>query len=481
MTDATPLASEQITPETFLAQLRRINTDRYQAWVGDTEDAGILFDAAELGGEVGELLNVVKKLERETRGWRGSRAAPEDFADECADVLICLDKLARRMDVDLEAATIRKFNATSDKVGLPQRLSASPAPSGQGVSGGWQIEDGKPISEAPYACHVLAGRLNEDTGDWIMAVVASPPIRPFTHWWPLPGQLAAPAPSCAPVEVERVARAIAEARHGVGVWNERNMNEVEQNDFRHQARAALRAAALSPQGLNAKDALPDWGEGLPIDDSTCRRCGSAPRSPETLLCATCTDEAIDAARQEARDMLVAHDFALEGGTGYRLVEMLAPLMPSATRFQQGLDAKEGGPKPCSNPACTDSDPVVERVRRWERDASPRRVECQCGAFGSEAATDADAIAAWNATPSQRLDAATVERCAQFVTDGYRCRSCNAVFVEQPSDLIGGGHPDNGCTYPNWDKLTEEQQVAAIRALATEPHQHGAGNGEKHGE
>ncbi|MEH3121143.1 MAG: MazG-like family protein [Sphingomonas phyllosphaerae] len=134
MTDATPLASEQITPETFLAQLRRVNTDRYQAWIGDADDAGILFDAAELGGEVGELLNVVKKLEREARGWRGSRAAPEDFADECADVLICLDKLARRMDVDLEAATIRKFNATSDKVGLPQRLSATPVPGDQDAS-----------------------------------------------------------------------------------------------------------------------------------------------------------------------------------------------------------------------------------------------------------------------------------------------------------------------------------------------------------
>ncbi|KQM36051.1 MazG-like family protein [Sphingomonas sp. Leaf10] len=109
--------------EDFLTQLRRINTDRYRAWVGDAQDAGILFDAAELGGEVGELLNVVKKLEREDRGWRGSRAAPGDFADECADVLICLDKLARRKGVDLAAATVAKFNATSAKVDLPHRLA----------------------------------------------------------------------------------------------------------------------------------------------------------------------------------------------------------------------------------------------------------------------------------------------------------------------------------------------------------------------
>ena len=113
--------------EPFLAQLRRVNLERYEAWV-EGADAGIMFDALELGGEVGELLNIVKKLEREERGWRGSRANPADFDDECADVLICLDKLARRRNVDLAAVTIAKFNATSDKVGLPHRLAASPEP-----------------------------------------------------------------------------------------------------------------------------------------------------------------------------------------------------------------------------------------------------------------------------------------------------------------------------------------------------------------
>lgn len=123
----TPVVSEpeQRDGETFLKQLRRVNTERYLAWVGDSEDAGILFDAAELGGEVGELLNIVKKLEREARGWRGSRADPADFDNECADVLICLDKLARRRGTDLQAATIAKFNATSEKVGLPHRLVAA--------------------------------------------------------------------------------------------------------------------------------------------------------------------------------------------------------------------------------------------------------------------------------------------------------------------------------------------------------------------
>lgn len=147
----------------FLSELRRVNSERYDAWARQpimlcehcgadpshpskscvppftrqphsftkphpyltvSNDAGIMFDALELGGEVGELLNVVKKLEREDRGWRGSRASEQDFADECADVLICLDKLARRRGVDLAAATVAKFNATSEKVGLPHMLAA---------------------------------------------------------------------------------------------------------------------------------------------------------------------------------------------------------------------------------------------------------------------------------------------------------------------------------------------------------------------
>lgn len=128
MLSATPPVPEvaETVGEDFLTQLRRVNADRYHAWVGDGQDAGILFDAAELGGEVGELLNVVKKLVREEGGWRGSRAAPEDFADECGDVLICLDKLARRRGVDLAEATARKFNSTSEKQGFPHKLALTP-------------------------------------------------------------------------------------------------------------------------------------------------------------------------------------------------------------------------------------------------------------------------------------------------------------------------------------------------------------------
>lgn len=65
-----------------------------------------------------------------------------------------------------------------------------------------------------------------------------------------------------------------------------------------------------------------------------------------------------------------------------------------------------------------------------------------------------------------VDRGMVERAARIVEAGYRCRTCMAVFVEN-NDHINGGHPENGCEYPNWNKLEEAAQVEAIRALDTE--------------
>ena len=101
----------------FLKQLRNVNVARSTAWFGgDQPDA--LFDATEFAGEAGELCNVVKKLHRERMGYRGSTVGADDLANEIADVMICLDKLAAFYGIDIEEATRAKFNATSEKVGL---------------------------------------------------------------------------------------------------------------------------------------------------------------------------------------------------------------------------------------------------------------------------------------------------------------------------------------------------------------------------
>jgi len=101
--------------------LRAANVARQLEW--DTDGR---LDAAyrgnELAGEVGEACNVIKKLERERHGIRGSRATVSDLADELADVIICVDLIAMQYGIDLDAAVARKFNVTSEKVGLDTRL-----------------------------------------------------------------------------------------------------------------------------------------------------------------------------------------------------------------------------------------------------------------------------------------------------------------------------------------------------------------------
>lgn len=97
--------------------LRDANASRQTEW-----DSGNVIDLAyrgnELAGEVGEASNVIKKLERERLGIRGSRATIDDLAQELADVIICTDLIAHAAGIDLGKAVAEKFNATSEKVGL---------------------------------------------------------------------------------------------------------------------------------------------------------------------------------------------------------------------------------------------------------------------------------------------------------------------------------------------------------------------------
>lgn len=76
------------------------------------------FRGCELGGEAGEALNVIKKLEREKLGLSGSRSTVEKLADELADVIICADLIAMDYGIDLIEAIKKKFNATSEELGL---------------------------------------------------------------------------------------------------------------------------------------------------------------------------------------------------------------------------------------------------------------------------------------------------------------------------------------------------------------------------
>ncbi|MFT4129930.1 MazG-like family protein [Labrys sp. (in: a-proteobacteria)] len=115
-----------------LGALRAANIARNVEWDIGGEKLSATFRTTELAGEVGEICNVVKKLERERIGVRGSRDTIEHLAEEIADGIITLDLVAMHYGIDAERAVIGKFNRTSEANGLQTRLSSWP------VAGQWQ-------------------------------------------------------------------------------------------------------------------------------------------------------------------------------------------------------------------------------------------------------------------------------------------------------------------------------------------------------
>jgi NTP pyrophosphatase (non-canonical NTP hydrolase) len=102
--------------------LRQANIHRNLEW-GEGAAFGTLFHAVSLGGEVGEALNVVKKLERERMGLRGTRSTLFALEQELADSAICVDLVAMSEHIDMDRAIMDKFNLTSINQGLSTRLN----------------------------------------------------------------------------------------------------------------------------------------------------------------------------------------------------------------------------------------------------------------------------------------------------------------------------------------------------------------------
>lgn len=102
--------------------LRAANVRRGEQWDGKPAALDDLsFRAMELGGECGEALNVAKKLVRQLTGRVGGLTLEEArpmLAEELADVVICADRVAEVLGIDLETVITEKFNKTSLKHGL---------------------------------------------------------------------------------------------------------------------------------------------------------------------------------------------------------------------------------------------------------------------------------------------------------------------------------------------------------------------------
>lgn len=107
---------------TSFDSLSKANATRQIEW-DPSDKITLAFRGNELAGETGEACNIIKKLERERLGLRGTRATKEQLADELADIVICADLCATTAGIDLGAAIVSKFNATSEKYGLKTRMT----------------------------------------------------------------------------------------------------------------------------------------------------------------------------------------------------------------------------------------------------------------------------------------------------------------------------------------------------------------------
>lgn len=105
----------------FLDKLRILNRERCEtAFKHSVMSWNIMEWGCAAAGEMGELCNLLKKHQREITGIEGSRIQGDyktAIAEEVADVIIYLDLLCEREGIDLQAAIMRKFNKTSEKVG----------------------------------------------------------------------------------------------------------------------------------------------------------------------------------------------------------------------------------------------------------------------------------------------------------------------------------------------------------------------------
>jgi hypothetical protein len=101
----------------FHKTLHEANIARDKVWAGEVK-LPLSFRGLELAGEAGEACNVMKKLERERLGIKGSRSTIEALVEELCDTIICAYLVGMDIGVNLDLEVAKKFNATSEKYGF---------------------------------------------------------------------------------------------------------------------------------------------------------------------------------------------------------------------------------------------------------------------------------------------------------------------------------------------------------------------------
>ena len=115
-----------------LAALRPINVQRATESFKCYDNQPLTYWTTALAGEVGELCNMIKKIQRVERGGvdGGSSYTAKDITkemlkEEIGGIAIYLDLLASLLDISLEEAIIETFNSKSEKYGFKEKIVVS--------------------------------------------------------------------------------------------------------------------------------------------------------------------------------------------------------------------------------------------------------------------------------------------------------------------------------------------------------------------
>lgn len=138
---------EPVTPPALTAihaltlhNLQQVALARGNRWHGGSINQWSPADwAMAMMGEAGEACNALKKLRRAEEGIANvnepgrqiteRKQAIAHVGEELADTLLYLLALASRLDIDIAAAVVAKFNSVSVKYGFPERLpTGEPTP-----------------------------------------------------------------------------------------------------------------------------------------------------------------------------------------------------------------------------------------------------------------------------------------------------------------------------------------------------------------
>lgn len=116
-----------ISVDDSISRIAAVSLLRCNRWHPNGINSWSMSDwAVAFAGEVGELCNVVKKINRVRDGMPGNKESSNELRSmlvaEVADCYLYLDLFAQAADINLYEAIRDKFNAVSARLNFPERL-----------------------------------------------------------------------------------------------------------------------------------------------------------------------------------------------------------------------------------------------------------------------------------------------------------------------------------------------------------------------